>query len=267
MECILLCPSSDLLDSDHQIISTLFDNLHKLSRAEGLPVHSPLCKASAPSKPPPKKGIAKKSAPSKKRKPSKAATSSANKAAAATSASQQASVPPPSQDASDADSVEDENEVYCICRRPDNHTWMIACDGRCEDWYHGRCVQVDEEDEELIDRYICPKCSRREGTDPSAWTVTTWKPMCRRQGCRHPCRLRKGDASKYCSDECGLRFWRDKLEGARQETGERDDNQNRCPERMAEALLVRMQPVMKIARHNPSRCSFSVKHCATVEVR
>jgi COMPASS component SPP1 len=51
--------------------------------------------------------------------------------------------------------VEDENELFCICRRPDNHTWMIGCDGECEDWFHGKCVNIDPRDAELIDKYIC----------------------------------------------------------------------------------------------------------------
>ena len=55
----------------------------------------------------------------------------------------------------DDESYEDENELFCICRRPDNHTWMIGCDGDCEDWYHGKCVNIDPRDAELIDRYIC----------------------------------------------------------------------------------------------------------------
>lgn len=55
----------------------------------------------------------------------------------------------------DSDDVEDPNEVFCICRRPDNHTWMIGCDGGCEDWFHGKCVNVNQEDEELIERYVC----------------------------------------------------------------------------------------------------------------
>lgn len=50
---------------------------------------------------------------------------------------------------------EDDNEVFCICRRPDNHTWMIGCDGGCEDWFHGKCVNIDPRDAELIDKYIC----------------------------------------------------------------------------------------------------------------
>jgi COMPASS component SPP1 len=56
------------------------------------------------------------------------------------------------------DSFEDENTVFCICRRPDNHTWMIGCDGDCDDWYHGKCVNIDPRDAELIDKYIC-ECS------------------------------------------------------------------------------------------------------------
>lgn len=55
----------------------------------------------------------------------------------------------------DEEDYEDPNAVFCICRRPDNHTWMIGCDGDCEDWYHGKCVNIEARDEELIERYIC----------------------------------------------------------------------------------------------------------------
>jgi COMPASS component SPP1 len=55
----------------------------------------------------------------------------------------------------DESDVENPDEIFCICRKPDNHTWMIGCDGGCEDWFHGRCVNIKQEDEELIDRYIC----------------------------------------------------------------------------------------------------------------
>jgi hypothetical protein len=44
--------------------------------------------------------------------------------------------------------------LYCVCRRPDSGKWMIACDG-CEDWYHGECVKIREEDGDLIDKYYC----------------------------------------------------------------------------------------------------------------
>jgi len=54
----------------------------------------------------------------------------------------------------DAD-YEEGTELFCICRKPDNHTWMIGCDGGCEDWFHGKCVHIKEKDGDLIDRYIC----------------------------------------------------------------------------------------------------------------
>lgn len=53
----------------------------------------------------------------------------------------------------------DENELFCICRKPDNHTWMIACDGECDDWFHGKCVNIDPKDADLIDKYICESLS------------------------------------------------------------------------------------------------------------
>jgi COMPASS component SPP1 len=93
------------------------------------------------------------------------------------------------------------NEEYCICRKGDNHTWMIACDGGCEDWFHGNCVDIREEDGNLIDKYICPNCEENDVG------FTTWLPMCRRDGCRQPARV-KGVPSKYCSDECGREFMR-----------------------------------------------------------
>ena len=101
-----------------------------------------------------------------------------------------------------ASTGEDGNDVFCICRRPDNHTWMIACDGGCEDWFHGKCINIKEEDGVLIDKYICPNCAAKNRG------VTTWKPMCRALDCRQPARLKKGSASKYCTDECGLNFFK-----------------------------------------------------------
>ena len=55
----------------------------------------------------------------------------------------------------DEEDGEESSEVFCICRKPDDHTWMIGCDGGCEDWFHGRCVNIDQRDENLIDKYIC----------------------------------------------------------------------------------------------------------------
>ncbi|PBP20717.1 PHD transcription factor [Diplocarpon rosae] len=85
---------------------------------------------------------------------------------------------------------------YCICRGPDDHRMMVFCDGGCEDWYHCSCVNIDEEDaKELLDRYICPKCTTNE-------RKTTWKRICRYINCNNGCRraARVNQTSKYCSE-------------------------------------------------------------------
>ncbi|TKA24379.1 hypothetical protein B0A50_06699 [Salinomyces thailandicus] len=126
--------------------------------------------------------------------------------------------------------VEGSGDVYCFCRKPDNGTFMIGCDGTCDDWYHGKCVGVEERDKKLIDAYYCPACTRKgEG-------LTTWKRMCRRPGCRLPARIAgrgpKGGepkgGSKYCSQECGVTYFRDMVartrdrdEGVRSRTSRR----------------------------------------------
>lgn len=97
-------------------------------------------------------------------------------------------------------SSNDDGEVFCICRKGDNHTWMIACDGSCDEWYHGKCVNIREKDGDLIDKYICPRCTRSD-------LQTTWKRMCRRYGCRKPARVFQDPPSKYCSKECGRMFF------------------------------------------------------------
>lgn len=117
---------------------------------------------------------------------------------------------------------DDDGELFCICRKPDNHTWMIGCDGECEDWFHGKCVKIDQRDAELIDRYFCPSCHER------GLGRTCWKPMCRLPECRKPARPSRTAPSKYCSDDHGREFMRRKAQhfdlGSRSTsgTGDRD---------------------------------------------
>jgi len=105
----------------------------------------------------------------------------------------------------DGESSEDHN-LYCICKKPDNHKWMIGCDGGCDDWFHGDCVNMKQADEELVDRFICPLC------EEGGRGHTTWKPMCRRDGCRKPARLQRDRESKYCTDNCGALFMTEQLQ-------------------------------------------------------
>ncbi len=117
--------------------------------------------------------------------------------------SRMASIEPDSPSPSTAEtpgSSNDDGEIFCICRKGDNHSWMIACDGGCDDWFHGNCVHIRERDGDLIDKYICPNCIR-------AGLQTTWKRMCRRKDCRKPARVFQDPPSKYCSKECGRMFF------------------------------------------------------------
>ncbi|XP_043936030.1 histone lysine demethylase PHF8 [Protopterus annectens] len=53
--------------------------------------------------------------------------------------------------------------VYCLCRLPYDVTrFMIECDG-CQDWFHGSCVGVEEEQAADIDVYHCPNCEITHG--------------------------------------------------------------------------------------------------------
>jgi len=55
----------------------------------------------------------------------------------------------------DDDGSEEDTEAYCICRKPDDHTLMIGCDGPCEDWFHVRCVSMDSVKAKLISKWYC----------------------------------------------------------------------------------------------------------------
>lgn len=51
-----------------------------------------------------------------------------------------------------------DTKLYCTCRTPDDGTWMINCE-LCEEWYHGRCINLREEDAYNIDSYACTSCT------------------------------------------------------------------------------------------------------------
>ncbi|KAI7369328.1 hypothetical protein KC328_g17981, partial [Hortaea werneckii] len=136
--------------------------------------------------------------------------------------------------------VEGSGEFYCICRKPDNGTFMIGCDGTCDDWYHGKCVGVEERDKNLIDAYYCPACtSKGEG-------LTTWKRICRRKGCRMPARIagrgakggEKSGGSKYCSEECGVLYFREMVSRTR---GKEEQSRSRTSRRKGSVLSAQQQ--------------------------
>ncbi|TKA80979.1 hypothetical protein B0A55_02403 [Friedmanniomyces simplex] len=117
----------------------------------------------------------------------------------------------------DDDDGEGDGDLYCICRKPDNGTFMIGCDGTCDDWFHGKCVGIEERDKNLIDKYLCPNCTK------AGKGRTTWKRMCRRSGCRQPAKVSKSkggkESSKYCSEECGVMYFREMVARTRNREG------------------------------------------------
>ena len=62
----------------------------------------------------------------------------------------------------DAPGTQLNNDVYCICRKPDDGRLMVQCD-RCGDWFHGACVNILPADALAIRIYICPLCRTPRG--------------------------------------------------------------------------------------------------------
>ncbi|KAL1707361.1 hypothetical protein EV121DRAFT_255979 [Schizophyllum commune] len=173
--------------------------------------------AGTPPPPPPPKKSHKKGAGA-------AATAAAAAAAAAHSRSASATPAEKEKKADDAKDrrkeeehkEEDDDRLYCICRTTYDETLnMIACD-RCDDWYHTMCVDLSDQEVELIDQFICPLCIKKH---PKLNLRTTYKQRCL-NGLRHPnpnspsaChKPARGAFSKYCSDECGVQCMRARIE-------------------------------------------------------
>ncbi|KAH0363795.1 hypothetical protein KCU65_g7137, partial [Aureobasidium melanogenum] len=198
-------------------------------RESSVPVPSTEMNASvAPSAPPKrnhkKKGVAAAAAVTKRNTAAPAKRSHKKKVVASSTATPAQSSPAPrsvlasspARSSPDVDGNGDQNmsedegeeeeeggaisdtDLYCICRKPDTGTFMIGCDG-CDDWFHGKCVNISEKWKTLIDKYICPFCEERGVGE------TTWKRMCRRNGCGMPAQV--ANNSKFCSERCGQLFF------------------------------------------------------------
>ncbi|KAI9431373.1 hypothetical protein H4582DRAFT_1858968 [Lactarius indigo] len=64
---------------------------------------------------------------------------------------------------------EKEELLFCSCRAVDDGTPMVQC-GKCDEWYHFRCVNLSEDDASEIMVYVCSSCQEKTG-----WrTVMVW---------------------------------------------------------------------------------------------
>ncbi|CCE62753.1 hypothetical protein TPHA_0D01120 [Tetrapisispora phaffii CBS 4417] len=103
---------------------------------------------------------------------------------------------------------ETNEELFCICKKPDNGDLMVGCDG-CDDWFHFSCVKIPLQYRELIAAFYCPYCQagitgksveQPWGNHPIPKTM--WKRKCRVESCFSPCK----ESSKYCSEAHGQEY-------------------------------------------------------------
>ncbi|KAF8641233.1 hypothetical protein AX17_000867 [Amanita inopinata Kibby_2008] len=117
-----------------------------------------------------------------------------------------------------SDAANDDDKLYCVCKtKYDEDRFMIACD-RCDEWYHTQCVDMSDLEVDLVDQFICPICVQRS---PQLSLRTTYKQRCL-NGLRHPnpdslsaCHkpaLGGGVLSKFCSQDCGIKYMEDRID-------------------------------------------------------
>eukprot|EP01122_Echinamoeba_exundans_P008002 TRINITY_DN2574_c0_g1_i2.p1 TRINITY_DN2574_c0_g1~~TRINITY_DN2574_c0_g1_i2.p1 ORF type:complete len:268 (-),score=56.19 TRINITY_DN2574_c0_g1_i2:31-834(-) len=61
----------------------------------------------------------------------------------------------------DGSTGEHGEKLYCICRKPYvDGVFMIACD-KCDDWFHGECVNISSKDAKKMSSYTCAQCEQK----------------------------------------------------------------------------------------------------------
>lgn len=92
-------------------------------------------------------------------------------------------------------------EIFCICRKPDlGGQLMIGCDG-CDEWYHFKCMKINELYKNLISKFYCKFC-QWQGKG-----FTQWKRKCLVDDCWNPISIENDVNSKFCSKSCGIKYF------------------------------------------------------------
>lgn len=93
------------------------------------------------------------------------------------------------------------------CRLPTSPFKLLHCANfSCDNWFHPKCVNIDEDKVDLLDVYICEAC------EPSTSQRTRYKRFCKRDGCERQAApsskyaLHHEDTAdpRYCSSRCAL---------------------------------------------------------------
>mmetsp|Transcript_12081 Transcript_12081/g.26434 ORF Transcript_12081/g.26434 Transcript_12081/m.26434 type:complete len:569 (-) Transcript_12081:187-1893(-) len=53
--------------------------------------------------------------------------------------------------------IDDNGARHCFCGGPSDGSFMMGCD-RCQRWFHGKCVNLDQEAGDALDSWLCPSC-------------------------------------------------------------------------------------------------------------
>ncbi|KAJ3323584.1 hypothetical protein HDV06_001608 [Boothiomyces sp. JEL0866] len=80
---------------------------------------------------------------------------------------------------------------YCSCDEQYNpDLFYIQCES-CDQWFHGKCVSIDEDTSSQIIKWFCKPCKQKGN-------LIQWKPKCANPGCQELSR----SSSIYCSSQC-----------------------------------------------------------------
>ncbi|KAJ8663629.1 hypothetical protein O0I10_000875 [Lichtheimia ornata] len=55
-------------------------------------------------------------------------------------------------------------KLYCICQKPYTGDPMVQCD-KCSNWFHCACVDLDPDEADDIDTWMCNECTQKYGGD------------------------------------------------------------------------------------------------------